>query len=226
MVVQARHSAGVRQFSLWRGRVFRRCATAFELCLRVGDSDRPPSESTAAAAHSCSRSTRAATDSADRKSTPAHVGRQGELLVLRHLLAAIPRQRLPQRRRQLLNPPRQRRHHRRRIGGRDPLQEHKARLPFDQRRDLRPEFAHEQIAFPVPRHRARIRLGRSLGDRHDIHQLARPAPARAFARGRRYAWPRRRCAMRLRLSPPRLDVEGLIDRLVRHLHREVVGKRC
>ena len=28
-------------------------------------------------------------------------------------------------------------------------------------------------------------------------------PARAFARGRRYAWPRRRCAIRLRLRAPR-----------------------
>jgi len=122
--------------------------------------------------------------SAGRRRTPARRSRSGTTCVAPSP-CPIPHQRLPQRRRQPLHSPRQRRHHRRRIRRGQPREQHEARLPLDECGDLRPALPHQQVAFPVARHRAGLDTRRPVRDGHDVDELARAPLGPRPARGRR-----------------------------------------
>jgi hypothetical protein len=80
------------------------------------------------------------------------------------------------------------------------------------------------LRFPVPGHRPVRRLGGSLAD-HDLagdELLAAPAGARP-GNAKRPAGPQARGQLTLQ-RPAALDIQGLVDRLVRDLHGLIIGE--
>jgi hypothetical protein len=89
---------------------------------------------------------------------------------------------------------------------------------------MRVHAASKKISFPVTWHRSVLDLGRSLGDRHRSYDLAL-ATSSVFA----VSW------LTLRMLSPQvtykllpksttsLNIKRAIDRLVRNMHRRIVG---
>ena len=103
-------------------------------------------------------------------------------------------------------------------------EEREARGALDHRADGRTAQPQNQVAFPMPRHRAVVHLRRALAD----HQLRcheplaggpRPRPGHAQRPSRAQAGGE----LAPQCAAP-LDVERLIDRLVADAHRRIVGK--
>ena len=114
-------------------------------------------------------------------------------------------------------------YHRLGILARHSNEHHVARMSLDQGCDLAVVTAAEEITFPVTRDGSIFCLGRSFTDRYSIDNMAvirrllRVMPRAAY----------RTCASQmpgqlLLQGPAGLDVQGLVDRLVGHLHRLVI----
>ena len=102
------------------------------------------------------------------------VGRQGELLMVRHLAAAIPGQRLVEFPGQLAGMANECVDDRLGVLARRPNQHHVTRLSFHQRRDLAVVAAEQQVAFPVTRDGPILSLRGLLADRYGVGDLAQP----------------------------------------------------
>lgn len=100
------------------------------------------------------------------------VGRHSETLMLRHLVAPIPRQRFVEFLRQLARMLDQRIDDRLGIFASDFHQHHIARLTFNQGGDLAIRIAEQKIPFPVTRYRTILNAGGALANRHGIGDSA------------------------------------------------------
>ena len=102
------------------------------------------------------------------------------------------------------------------------MQQHREpRRALDQRADRRAPEPEDEVTFPVPGHGTVLRLGGTLTDEHLLGDEVLPAP-RPTARD-----PQRTTGAQARrqLTAQRaatLDIERLIDRLVRDTHRLII----
>ena len=181
------------------------------------------SGSTVAASRWCSRWSRAATDSAGHRSTPAHPSRSRRCDGPR-VQPAIPRQRRHQPSGESLDAARERPHDRLRLFPRDPDQADVARAPLHQRRDIGIPRAHEQVAFPVSRHRAVLDGGRPCANRDGIDDMPARMGRRPFRPAIRPPLPKVG-QQRLFQHAAALHKQTEIDRLVRHVHGRIIRIR-
>jgi hypothetical protein len=103
----------------------------------------------------------------DHRST-LYIGRQGEALVLGHVLAPIPGERLVELSREFLGLLDQGIDDGLGILAVDLGQQQVARMALEERGDLAVVAAEQQVAFPVPRHGALFNAGRALTDRDRV----------------------------------------------------------
>src|SRR5262249_32763973 len=147
-----------------------------------------------------------------------HVGGDGEVLVVSHLLASIPGQGAAQLLGQFAHVFTERGYYGRRVLARDFEKHHKAGMALDQRRDVGVVCSGEKVSFPVAWHGAIVGLGRPLADGSRIDDLSQSALAGA-AFGLAHL---PRCTQvrhqRLLQHAACLDKETPIDRFVRYLH--------
>src|SRR5215470_729115 len=87
-----------------------------------------------------------------------HVGGDGEVLVVSHLLASIPGQGATQLLGQFAHVFTERGYYGRRVLARDFEKHHKARMALDQRRDVGVVCSAEKVSFPVAWHGAIVGL--------------------------------------------------------------------
>ena len=104
-----------------------------------------------------------------------HVGCDGEVLVVSHLLASIPGQGAAQLLGQFAHVLTERGYYGRRVLARDFEKHHKARMALDQRRDVGVVCSGEKVSFPVAWHGAIVGLGRPLADGSRIDDLSQSA---------------------------------------------------
>ncbi len=84
-------------------------------------------------------------------------------------------------------------------------------------------LAGDQVALPMSRDRSVVGLGRSFGD---IHHAGQSAPPFGGAAGLAQCASGAQALDQLSTqAPAALDVEALVDGLVTHAHRRVVGKQ-
>ena len=96
-------------------------------------------------------------------------------------------------------------------------QDHVARLALDQGHDMAAARARDQVAFPMPRHRAILRLGRPLADRDRVLDLAQPVALEAgVPRAADRALGAQMREQFLLQHATSLDIKAFVDRLVRH----------
>jgi len=150
-------------------------------------------------------------------------GADGELGVASHLLALIPGHAVAQELRQRLHFPRQQRGHALGAAVVGNLDEHgESAGPFDEGGDLRfAALADDQISLPETGHRTIVGLGGPLADVDHVWDLSPaqgrpgprhpPSPALAQSQGE----------LRVQLAT-RLQIQRLINGLVRHSHLRVV----
>ena len=100
------------------------------------------------------------------------------------------------------------------------LHEHReARGALDQRRELRPLPAQEQVTLPVAGHCTILHLGRSLANGDRALDLRAPLPRGGVVHAASQGAPRTQMGAELpRQHAAGLDVQGPVDRLVRHAH--------
>ena len=139
---------------------------------------------------------------------------------------AIPRERFDKPLGQSPNSPRQRADDCLRFLIRQADQQHKSRLPFHQRRHVRPACAFQQIAFPMPGKRAVCDVRGPLTNRDGIDDLALfGTNTSAGSRVAKVALPAEVPAQGALQNTAALNKQTAINRFVRHLHLRIARKR-
>src|SRR5271155_5183582 len=105
------------------------------------------------------------------------------------------------------------------------MQQHREpALALYQSPDRRPVHTEDQVALPVNRHSPVITLSRPLADQQLVSHEAPVALRRPISRSPQRSTGPKTSGQLPAQRPAALDIERLIDRLMRHTHRLIIGE--